>query len=132
MVYLSLNASFAEQIQVYERKKEPYKYMTVVKYTRIGISLKYSINRTGGDPSPAVSAFERLFRDKTGVDWNSKQGVHGKAPSQPPHGGWFWYKPPGLLDALRHDAQLAIGRNLNSADGTGEGNSEGGLAVTTA
>ncbi|KAI0448054.1 hypothetical protein F4803DRAFT_5541 [Xylaria telfairii] len=92
-------------LTLWESNAKPYNYQCTVLFTKKGSRSKSSRCPPDGTPvnlKTGLKAFERLFRKKTGIEWNDrieKMGTMGLEhfQYQPPSGG----KPVGLING-RH------------------------------
>ncbi|EHA18165.1 hypothetical protein ASPNIDRAFT_125153 [Aspergillus niger ATCC 1015] len=86
-------------VRVYESNKEPRVYATHLEYSRIGKQQSQLLTPLKADQDSAVKAFKKIFKDKTGKEWEER--LNGVLPSGKrdadgklllPHENWFYYE----------------------------------------
>ncbi|OJJ73608.1 hypothetical protein ASPBRDRAFT_205828 [Aspergillus brasiliensis CBS 101740] len=111
-------------VRVYESNKEPLAYATHLEYSRVGKQQSQLLTPLKASHDSAVKAFKKVFKDKTGKEWEER--LNGVLPSGkrdadgnllPSHENWFYYEDrPGLLsnflrgigDASDGDGSMAV------------------------
>ncbi|GKZ26182.1 hypothetical protein AbraIFM66951_010054 [Aspergillus brasiliensis] len=111
-------------VRVYESNKEPRVYATHLEYSRVGKQQSQLLTPLKASHDSAVKAFKKVFKDKTGKEWEERfNGVlpSGKRDADgnllPSHENWYYYEDrPGLLsnflrgigDASDGDGSMAV------------------------
>ncbi|GKZ36265.1 hypothetical protein AbraIFM66950_007265 [Aspergillus brasiliensis] len=111
-------------VRVYESNKVPRVYATHLEYSRVGKQQSQLLTPLKASHDSAVKAFKKVFKDKTGKEWEER--LNGVLPSGrrdadgnllPSHENWFYYEDrPGLLsnflrgigDASDGDGSIAV------------------------
>ncbi|GCB22750.1 hypothetical protein AAWM_05635 [Aspergillus awamori] len=111
-------------VRVYESNKEPHVYATHLEYSRIGKQQSQLLTPLKADQDSAVKAFKKIFKDKTGKEWEER--LNGVLPSGKrdadgklllPHENWFYYEDRagmlsnflrGVMDAPDGDGSMVV------------------------
>ncbi|KAI2892876.1 hypothetical protein CBS63078_9301 [Aspergillus niger] len=111
-------------VRVYESNKEPRVYATHLEYSRIGKQQSQLLTPLKADQDSAVKAFKKIFKDKTGKEWEER--LNGVLPSGKrdadgklllPHENWFYYEDRagmlsnflrGVIDAPDGDGSMVV------------------------